>query len=70
MAHYEPSHLDLQCLQIQLLLCMAFYRFKNVSAKQGATTCSTFLIEFGSVKEFYIEKRVNPIPVARFTFFD
>ena len=22
-AHYEPSHLDLQCLQIQLLLCLA-----------------------------------------------
>ena len=22
MAHYEPSHLDLQCLQIQLLLCL------------------------------------------------
>ena len=21
--HYEPSHLDLQCLQIQLLLCLA-----------------------------------------------
>ena len=20
--HYEPSHLDLQCLQIQLLLCL------------------------------------------------
>ena len=24
-AHYEPSHLDLQCLQIQLLLCLALY---------------------------------------------
>ena len=23
-AHYEPSHLDLQCLQIQLLLCLGF----------------------------------------------
>ena len=23
MAHYELSHLDLQCLQIQLLLCLA-----------------------------------------------
>ena len=23
MAHYEPSHLDLQCLQIQPLLCLA-----------------------------------------------
>ena len=23
MAHNEPSHLDLQCLQIQLLLCLA-----------------------------------------------
>ena len=22
-AHYELSHLDLQCLQIQLLLCLA-----------------------------------------------
>ena len=22
MAHYEPSHLDLQCLKIQLLLCL------------------------------------------------
>ena len=22
-ANYEPSHLDLQCLQIQLLLCLA-----------------------------------------------
>ena len=22
-AHYEPSHLDLQCLKIQLLLCLA-----------------------------------------------
>ena len=25
-AHYEPSHLDLQCLQIQLLLCLALHR--------------------------------------------
>ena len=25
MAHYEPSHLDPQCLQIQLLLCLALY---------------------------------------------
>ena len=25
MAHYEPSHLDLQCLQIQLLLSLALY---------------------------------------------
>ena len=24
-AHYERSHLDLQCLQIQLLLCLALY---------------------------------------------
>ena len=24
----EPSHLDLQCLQIQLLLCLALYRLK------------------------------------------
>ena len=24
-AHYEPSHLDLQCLQIQVLLCLALY---------------------------------------------
>ena len=24
-AHYEPSHLDLQCLQNQLLLCLALY---------------------------------------------
>ena len=24
-AHYEPSHLDLQCLQIQLLLCLVLY---------------------------------------------
>ena len=22
-AHYEPSHVDLQCLQIQVLLCFA-----------------------------------------------
>ena len=22
-AHYEPSYLDLQCLKIQLLLCLA-----------------------------------------------
>ena len=31
MAHYEPSHLshlDLQCLQIQLLLCLALYGLK------------------------------------------
>ena len=26
MADYEPSHLDLQCLQIQLLLSFALYR--------------------------------------------
>ena len=25
MAHYEPSHLDLQCLQILLLLCLALF---------------------------------------------
>ena len=25
-AHCEQSHLDLQCLQIQLLLCLALYR--------------------------------------------
>ena len=25
VAHYEPSHLDLQCLQIQLLLCLPLY---------------------------------------------
>ena len=31
MAHYELSHLDLQCLQIQLLLCLALY---------GLTGCS------------------------------
>ena len=23
LAHYEPYHLDLQCLKIQLLLCLA-----------------------------------------------
>ena len=23
-AHYEPSHLDLQCLQIELLLCLTY----------------------------------------------
>ena len=27
MAHYEPSRLDLQCLRIQLLLCLALYGF-------------------------------------------
>ena len=27
-AHYEPSHLDLQCLQIQQLLCLALYGLK------------------------------------------
>ena len=25
MAHNEPSHLDLQCLQIQPLLCLVLY---------------------------------------------
>ena len=24
-AHYEPSHLNLQCLQIQLFLCLVLY---------------------------------------------
>ena len=27
-AHYEPSHLDLQCLQIYPLLCSALYGLK------------------------------------------
>ena len=29
-AHFEPSHLDLQCLQIQLLLCLALYGLKFI----------------------------------------
>ena len=37
MAHYEPSHLDLQCLQNQLLLCLALYRLKNF--KVTSPTC-------------------------------
>ena len=28
MAHNEPSHLDLQCLQIQLLLCLVLYELR------------------------------------------
>ena len=31
-AHYEPSHLDLQCLQIQLLLCLVLYGLKSYDA--------------------------------------
>ena len=31
IAHYEPSNLDLQCLQIQLLLCLALYGLKAVA---------------------------------------
>ena len=27
-AHNEPSHLDLQCLQIQLLLCLVLYELR------------------------------------------
>ena len=27
-AHYDPPHLDLQCLQIQLLLCFSTLRVK------------------------------------------
>ena len=30
MAYHEPSHLDLQCLQFQALLCLALYRLRNV----------------------------------------
>ena len=30
-AHYELSHLDLQCLPIQLLLCLALYRLSLLS---------------------------------------
>ena len=33
MAHYdyEPFHLDLQCLQIQLLLCLELYGLTNMN---------------------------------------
>ena len=30
LAHYEPSHMDLQCLQIQLLLCLVLNRLRLV----------------------------------------
>ena len=36
-AHYEPSHLDLQCLQIQLLLCLVLYGLRDKCA-----TCTVF----------------------------
>ena len=26
-AHYEPSHLDLQCLQIQIMLSLVLYGY-------------------------------------------
>ena len=29
-AHNEPSHLDLQCLQIQLLLCLALCGLNHI----------------------------------------
>ena len=37
-AHYEPSHLDLQCLQIQLLLCnlcLVLYRSMTCTKKNN-----------------------------------
>ena len=37
-AHYEPSHLDLQCLQIQLLLCLALYRLTCLEAPHRDTS--------------------------------
>ena len=29
--YYEPSHLDLQCLQIQLLLCLVLYELQQLA---------------------------------------
>ena len=43
-AHYEPSHLDLQCLQNQLLLCLALYRIiwqKQIKNDQENNMCGT-----------------------------
>ena len=42
-AHYEPSHLDLQCLQIQLLLCLALKGLKR--------KCSTMFDLYVSVEK-------------------
>ena len=33
-AHYEQSHLDLQCLKIQLLLCLGLYYNSNKVASK------------------------------------
>ena len=45
-AHYEPSHLDLQCLQNQLLLCLARSGF---NAKQTFISSSKMVTWSGTV---------------------
>ena len=45
-AYYEPSHLDLQCLQIQLLKCLALYGltcdFLSDPMKESSTIYDVF----------------------------
>ena len=43
MAHYEPSHLDLQCLQIQLLLCLSLYMSISGINKLSCLSYQTFV---------------------------
>ena len=55
-AHYELSHLDLQCLQIQLLLCLALYRLIIMQLLENLpdsmyliTWCDTMLVSSTAV---------------------
>ena len=50
-AHYEPSHLDLQCLHTQLLLCLALYDERFLSCfmtKPVFTVSDQILLRPGS----------------------
>ena len=53
-AHYEPSHLDLHCLQIQLLFCLALSRL--TSNKQNRC-CILFIHPIAD--QSLIEQRQN-----------
>ena len=49
-AHNKPSHLNLQCLQIQLLLSLALYGFSSyIRTKQTCAVCTDY---FCSLKHF------------------
>ena len=34
MAYYEPSHLDLQCLQNHVFFCLALYKLRSFLCKR------------------------------------